>query len=91
MNPLRNSIVQLRSVLKAIRLRVKERETLRTVQIRLGRVNIRDVPNLDVETRWSSNFAMIFSCFQLLDVFEAMFNSYDVSNMLCGNNIARET
>ena len=49
--PLRETISKLRSLLKSIRVCLKARDAFRTTQVLLGRESIRDVPNLDIETR----------------------------------------
>lgn len=75
-------------MLKSIRVSQKAREVFfRKSQIRLGRVSARDIPSLDVETRWSSTFSMIESCFKLRDVFVAMPNSDEVSHLLDLSNL----
>ena len=91
LHPLRDSISTLRSLLKSLRLSLKSREAFRNVQVRLGFTNLREVPNLDVETRWSSTFTMITSCYRLRTVFEAMYNIESLVDSLPGSALSTET
>jgi hypothetical protein len=56
---MRAQLQKLRDLLKGIRLSSTLRQKFMNIQVRLGRVHLRDVPGLDVDTRWSSSFVMI--------------------------------
>jgi hypothetical protein len=64
---MRAQLQQLRDLLKGIRLSSTIPQKFKNTQVRLGRVHLRDVPVLDVDTRWSSSFVMIKSSFELKD------------------------
>jgi hypothetical protein len=70
----RAQLQKLRDLLKGIRLSSTIRQKFKNTQVRLGRVHLRDVPGLDVDTRWSSSFVTIKSSFELKDVLEAICN-----------------
>jgi hypothetical protein len=55
---------KLRDLLKVKRLGNTMRQKVKNSQVRLGRLHLRDVPGLDVDTRWSSRFLMIKSSFE---------------------------
>jgi hypothetical protein len=71
---MRAQIQKLRDLLKGVRLSSTIRQIIKNTQVCLGRVHLRDVPGLDVDTRWSSSFAMIKSSFELKDVLKATCN-----------------
>jgi hypothetical protein len=71
---MRAQLQKLRDLLKGIRLSSTLRQKFKNIQVRLGRVHLRDVPGLDVDTRWSSSFVMMKSSFELKDVLEAICN-----------------
>jgi hypothetical protein len=71
---MRAQLQKLRDLLKGIRVSSTIRQKIKNTQVCLGRVHLQDVPGLDVDTRWSSSFAMIKSSFELKDVLEAIYN-----------------
>jgi hypothetical protein len=73
---MRAQLQKLRDLLKGIRLSSTIRQKIKNTQVCLGRVHLRDVPGLDVDTRWGSSFAMIKSSFELKDVLEAICNVF---------------
>jgi hypothetical protein len=71
---MRAQLQKLRALLKVIRLSNTIRQKFKNAQVRLGRLHLRDVPSLVVDTRWSSSFLMIKSSFEMKDVLEAICN-----------------
>jgi hypothetical protein len=76
---MRAQLQKLRDLLKGIRLSSTIRQKFKNTQVRLGTVHLRDVPDLDVDTRWSSSFVMIKSSFELKDVLEAICNDNNLN------------
>lgn len=90
LRPLQVMFQFLRTILKSIRMSQNLREKFRKTQVLLGNDNCKEVPSLDVETRWSSTFVMVKHSYELRDVFEAMCNDVDVLQSLGGRKITSD-
>jgi hypothetical protein len=68
------SVTKIEGFAQGIRLSSTLRQNFKNIQVSLGRVHLRDIPGIDVDTRWSFSFVMIKSSFDLKDVLEAICN-----------------
>ena len=80
--PLRKSNAGFRSMLKCIRMSQDLRNAFRTAQVRLGRPSVRDIPNIDIETRWNSTFKMINEFYRLRNAFACLSNDEDIGHSI---------
>ena len=71
-NTVQSEVTKIRSMLKAIRISSARRKKYGDIQILLGYQTKKEVPNLDVETRWNSMFKMIDDCYDMRQVFTAL-------------------
>jgi hypothetical protein len=71
---LTKEVLQVRTMLTVVRncapMRLEFK--LKKIQVRLGIPDSNIVPNLDVETRWTSLFLMIDACYEAKNVFQAL-------------------
>lgn len=75
-------VAKLKEILKAIRNTLLMRHKFKEAQALLGKTTMKEVPSLDVDTRWNSIFIMIDVCFELRSVFVAMANQPEFSGKL---------
>lgn len=89
--PLQPAISQLRSILKSIPLNQLYRELFRTAQMSIGKFVLKEVPNLDVDTRWTSNIYIATSCCAIRDVFESAWNDETADELLDNGKLTNRT
>lgn len=77
-----DQVSKLRELLKRIRASPALREQFKHVQIALDTDSLREVPDLDIETRWNSMFLMVQACVTLKTVLEALCNKPEYASSL---------
>ena len=65
-------------------------DKFRTTQVLLGGKECKDVPNLDVATRWSATFAMVKNSYELRNVFTSIINDEELNESFDGMFISEE-